>query len=310
MTSDAAPETQSTDEAPSELATPAAQRAASRLARQQRDTFFRVTQVTLAFLVVVALVGAVHLPPGPSRIAGAISFVALLVSLIATSYAQQKKFDERWHQARATAEQIRSLAWQYAVGGGTYGVSEEAESQVAQRFLADINKIVDASPVPAVQVGEGESQITREMKELRRLPLAAREKRYLKERLRGQIEYFRERGAAADTRHGRWELATILLQLGGLVGAFLKAVGFHAVDFAGIAATGAAASTAWLQTRKYSRIRTSYGQTHHKLVSKKDQLELYPITDEAEWSRYVVDVEEILRAENAEWEAIQAGGRA
>lgn len=67
--------------------------------------------------------------------------------------------------------------------------------------------------------------------------------------------------------------------------------------------------TAWLQTRKYSRIRTSYGQTHHKLVGKKDQLELYPIEDESEWSRYVVDVEDILRAENAEWEAIQAGGR-
>lgn len=203
MTSDVAPDTRSTGAASSELATPAAQRAASRLARQQRDTFFRVTQITLAFLVVVALAGAVHLPPGPSRIAGAISFVALLVSLIATSYSQQKKFDDRWHQARATAEQIRSLAWQYAVGGGTYGIASQAEGEVAQRFLGDINKIVDASPVPAVHVGEGESQITHEMRDLRRLPLAAREDRYLNERVKGQIDYFRDRGADADTRHGR-----------------------------------------------------------------------------------------------------------
>jgi hypothetical protein len=279
---------------------------AHRTADDGQNRFVRQTGTVLVLSCLAAVGGAVPIPAtwggrhlDLGALAGAATFVAgLILSLILLHTRPQ----QRWYEGRAAAESIKTLSWQYSVGGGAYPVHlPDAEAHL----IAQINKVI--LELPATVQPDADltpDQITDEMRDHRAAPLADRQKLYLTGRIDNQRKWYAGRTLLNRRRSTLWMGVTISAQVVGTALAAAKGFGLTDVDLLGIAAAVAASCAAWMQTKQYQALAASYDVTARELQAIRAEAQIRLATpDEAEWAEFVADAETAISREHTTWRA-------
>lgn len=271
-----------------------------------QDHFVRQTGAVLVLSCLAAVGGAVPIPVrwggrdlDLGALAGALAFVAGLILSMILLYSRPQ---QRWYQGRAAAESIKTLSWQYSVGGGAYPVDlPDAE----KHLIAQIKKVILELPAtgqPDADLTPG--QITDEMRSSRCAPLADRQKLYLTDRIDNQRKWYAGRTRLNRRRSNTWMGVTIGAQIVGAALAGVKGFGISDVDLLGIAAAVAASCAAWMQTKQYQALAASYDVTARELTAIRTEAEVRLATpDEAEWAEFVADAETAISREHTTWRA-------
>jgi hypothetical protein len=147
--------------------------------------------------------------------------------------------------------------------------------------------------------GPNERQITDWMTSVREQPLSVRRRAYEEGRLLDQVRWYGAKALENDARAKRWSLITIALQAAGVLAATLRVAGVLDVDLMGVAATAAAAATAWLASKDHSGLAEAYSTTAHELALVRD--ELPEGDDETGWGTFVADAEAAISREHTRW---------
>lgn len=265
--------------------------------------FLWLTRLTLIALVVAAVAGAVSISDKHDWPA-----VAALLAMLAAGAGRlllfQNRPEQSWYDARAGAESVKTLAWQYAAAGGAFPIDEDEEAprkQLIERFrrlVADGRGL--RRPPEARQ-----RDVTEWMIAVRRAPLEQRRYVYLHHRILDQIAWYAAAADRNETAARRWMLITVSIQAVGVVGAVLRVTGTLNFDLISIAAASAAAATAWLEAKDHSSIAEAYARTAHELALVRDDLpdEL----DEGRWATFVGDAESAISREHTSWLARRRG---
>ena len=277
---------------------------ASSLGAQQR--FLRATKFRLFFLLAASVCGVSSLRIGVSStdwaaVGAVISFSAALVT---EGYLLRTRPEQTWYEGRAAAESVKTLSWRYAMGGEPFLIggphSEDEIEDIFLHQLGSVFEVVKELDVTPSSVGQ---QITAPMRAVRATSLDDRKRIYEEGRVEDQQRWYQEKAQwnAAWARH--WTIIMAAVEVGGVAGAILKAVGAIDSDLLGLFGTFAVAIAAWLQTKQHRSLATAYTVTALELASVRTKI--HRQRTEADWAYFVSDAEEAFSREHTLWKASQ-----
>lgn len=285
-----------------ELTFPALFTAVDEAATGNQKTLLGLRKVEFAALVLAA--GASEIPGDALWGFGPVATVLLFVlALVLRVSRKDQDAEKTWYDSRAAAESVKSLTWQYAVGGEAFRTDDPgAAGRYTDELKAILNELKELD-VPAA--GKTRGAVTSEMQALRDAALPTRIDVYRRLRVEDQLEWYKQKAEWNKTRAGRWgggmiaaEAIAVLLGLG-------RALGMFDVDWLSIFAALAAVLAAWQQTKNYLGLSNSYSVTSHDVTLVAASL--HDVVDEAAWSQVVHDAEAAFSREHTVWRARRQG---
>lgn len=292
----------STSKAITELEMPALWVSTDACATESQHRFYLAKGAELLGLILAAGLSIV-----PSSFAGGAGSIVALVLFVGVVILQVSRVgqtaEKRWYDARAAAESIKSVSWQYAVGGEAFRLSDP---QAMSRFVGTMQRILQA--VPHLDIGAVRSTPagpTSSMETLRAATQPDRSSAYLRLRVDDQVGWYSAKAAWNKRRALVYTVATVVLELTAVVaGAIQIKVGAD-IDILSFAAAGATGLVGWTESKKYAFHAESYSVTSHEvgLVSTS----LAGESDEDEWAQGVHDAEAAFSREHTMWQARRQG---
>lgn len=282
----------------SEPELPALWKAADDASASNQKSFFNIKRWELGGLAVGA---AAALLPGPIwwSVGPFVCVAAFILVLALQAFDVGARAEARWYDARATAESIKSAAWQFAVGGEAFRLSDaDAEERFTRRLeavLAAVPKL-DIGPVSGTAAG-----VTPSMELIRALPLADRISVYRQFRAQDQVRWYARK---AQLNRARSRLFKRVIIGVGVVAIAVGVVRFKLEfdpDFLGLLAAICAGLIAWTQAKKYAFLAESYSVTSHEVNLVAATLK--SAKSEDEWAQLVHDAEAAFSREHTMWQA-------
>jgi hypothetical protein len=282
-------------------------RTADRAALRRQTGYLRAVALGLAAAVLAAVGSAISVDLTPNLdLGGLISAVGFLAGAVLTALLYFRKIDQTWYENRAVAESIKSMSWQYAVRGGVFHETDEAD---AVEFGHRARRMVRRMRFAGLTLTGDNDAVTPGMTAIRGLPLAERRRLYLEQRIENQNRYYRRRSEENRIRAGRWFVTALVCHVAGLVLAWLKVTNTVNADLLGIAATAAAGALAWVQTRDSQNLTESYRVTAYELADVLGEARAHTGTlSEEQWSLFVRDGERVISREHTLWLARREQG--
>lgn len=267
--------------------------------RGQRQTFV-LSKLRLVSAVLAALGGALSWKLGRFDVWALVALFGFLAALFAEIMLWTQRPERDWTAGRMIAEDIKSLAWRFSVGGHPFPVTMPL-AQARKLFQHRVNEIVARDGV-GLTFHSVSRQTTAPMAELRSKPLDERRQTYLDQRITNQQEYY---SASASLHQRRANRLRVLLVAGELLAVVLAAgrgFGVWDDDISGVMAAVVASGAAWLGLRQYEKLRLTYSIAANNLAYVSGLLAEAPAD---EWEASVMDAEETFRKENTTWMAGQ-----
>jgi hypothetical protein len=264
--------------------------------------FLRATQLRLAMLILAGGSGAIGLGGEGFEWLGIVAAATFSVALIAEVFILILRPERVWYDGRSAAESVKTLAWRYAVRGKPFDFGE-AERREADRFFLDrLREILrDLRNLDLAPSLDGQEQITQPMRELRATSLEERKAAYKIGRIEDQRRWYSRSSSRDETRARLWMTAMITMEVAGVALGLLRAAGALEFDLLGLAATIAAAITAWMQAKQHQTQARAYFLAAQELAAIHSEIEL-PDTED-EWASFVDQAEESVSREHTLWRA-------
>lgn len=231
---------------------------------------------------------------------GLLSGVGFLSGIGISIYALSTRPERSWYDGRAAAESIKTLSWQYSVGGGIFSLGHPNNPD--QLYLERLRDIVKSMRSIELATSVRGDQITPAMRALRSKALRHRRSEYLTKRIDDQTDWYSKKARHNASRVRLWIAAAIVLQVLGLIGAAAKAAGIVDLDLLGITATAVAGTSAWLQSKDHQNLAESYTVTARELAVVRSRVNnLGESPSEEDWAAYVEEAEEAISREHTLW---------
>lgn len=260
----------------------------------QRQTLL-LSRVRLISAVVAAIGGAFKWKLGSQY--DLFAFVALagfFVALFAEILLWATHPEQKWNTGRFVAEQIKSLAWRYAVGGdpfptGSANVKQELQVRVAEVVSAHGKKIALSSTNPAG---------AERMAQLRAKPFEERRTTYREGRVREQLDWYRARARTNEFRANMWRILLIAGEFVAILFAGARVMGVWDVDMSGVMAAAVAGGAAWLGLKQHENLYQGYSAAAAELALIYERL---ADTEEPDWTAAVTEAEAAISKEHMAW---------
>jgi hypothetical protein len=238
-------------------------------------------------------------PPVAAFLAGG-SAVLFALSIVTSVVLKVRKYDKVWYGARAAAESVKSMAWQYATRNEPYADMESADGL----FVTNLKAVFDERKQLAYAIGPGlpdAQQITPRMRQLRQLPILERRNVYLMQRIKGQKGWYAHKAVANKHAESRLFWLFVCAQMLAFVAALWRLRSPEITNFTGLFAAIATSAMAWLQTKKHQEQAQAYSVAAHELSLIEARAE--SIKDDLSLSRFVGDAETAISREHTLWVA-------
>lgn len=231
-----------------------------------------------------------------------ISGLCLLISTFLTIILLIRKFEDSWYQGRALAESCKTLTWRFMTRSELFedGVPlSEAKSKFVQRIQALKAEFPDLNRILNTDIVNG-PVITQKMLDVRSLSLAERKQCYINQRIEDQKSWYAKKAAYNSSQYSLWFFIIIVSQ-------FLSLVTIVCLisnpktnwNFVGFFTTVSAVSLSWLQLKRHQELKQAYTTTANELniiLALSDD-----ISNETEFSKFVLDSENAVSREHTLW---------
>jgi hypothetical protein len=263
-------------------------------ARAQRQ-FLRWTKWFLVLNVGAAALGAAALSNDRAKQAAMLATALFAIGFLLTGRIAAEKPNRQWYDFRAAAESAKTLAVQYAVGGGPFGLN----APDADRQFREAVRAIPAALSNLPAIGPQGDPITPGLQEIRDRPRPERQEIYLRDRVQDQRVWYLNEALANQRAAARWRNVTFFCQALGIGGGAVRAAGLWDVNLLGIAAALTATAAAWMRTKDYEGLAEAYKVTGREL--EKVEAEGRNVMSEDEWAEYVGDAENAFSREHTLW---------
>lgn len=227
------------------------------------------------------------------------TLVFFLIALLVRVSGIGDRAEKNWYDSRAAAESLKSLSWQYAVGGEAFSISDKTSDA---RLFKSINKVLTILPNLDIPASDGEhSTITLEMRNLRSSEKVVRAGKYASDRVKDQVAWYKKKAIWNKKQARIWRNILIAVEFVAVLLGLLRLVELFEVNWLGIFAAAASGVAAWQQTRNFSLLSESYAITSHEVVLVQEYLDAH--VDEAGWAEAVGKAETAFSREHTLWGA-------
>lgn len=271
-------------------------RADAASARTQR-LYMRGVRVHLLLLLAAAAAGVA---PADDRTAAVVVATTMFLSFVAQLTLKIARYDDRWFDARAVAENIKCAAWQYAMRSLDEQDSSNADDAFHDSVTEIERRLPDASRDLAREDADGSgSTITPWMRRTRAASLADRLTCLRVHRIEEQRRWYSAKAAENARAEEIWTWSTLAVEAVAVVIAVVQVAVLWPVSIGPVLAAAAAALVAWRQTKRFSDLGTTYRVAADDLGRLADVADR--VTDEDGLRQLVAHVEAAISREHALW---------
>jgi hypothetical protein len=234
--------------------------AADRASQNAQQLFLCLNRLRFSSLVVIAGLSGIA-----SHVNGLKDAVPLLVVLgwllaLGLSLALRLgRFDDKWFQCRAIAENVKRLVWQYA--SGVRIDDEVPDTDADDAFVDGVGRLRDRVKTLAGSLAEelqdGET-ITEWMRASRSKSPAERLAQYKTARLQDQIDWYSRKAKFNGDQEKKWFFMVLISELLALAVAFVQLRLWVEVSIATVFVTFSATLVAWSQLKRFSDLASAY----------------------------------------------------
>lgn len=263
-------------------------------AGQQRQ-FFALKAIELSALAAGALVGTLAV----DDLWGAAGIAALLCFVLAVGIRLSgagRSAEKRWYDARAAAESIKSLSWQYAVGGEAF---RKGDIDPDGAFVTHLRQVLHAVPRLDVPATDASAVVTDDMRGLRAADQDERCRRYREARIDDQVAWYARKARSNRRRSRAWSAVVATLELAAVAVGAARIRGSIDIDLLGVFAATSAGLIAWTQAKNYTQLSESYAVTSHEVGLVAASVRA-GVSEEA-WAQSVHDAEAAFSREHTLW---------
>lgn len=275
--------------------------AAEKKSAEQQRVFYATTAAQLGALTlaaVTALLPTEYL----GRVGPATTLLLFLLAFGLQISGISGQAEQRWYDARAAAESIKSAAWQFAVGGESFRIDDARAGTRFTELLRDVLRTLHSLDIG--DATDTTASVTESMKNVRNTDLEDRRTTYLRGRVQNQVTWYSRKAQWSKRRAWQVGAAVIVTEGIAIVLGLLRVMGNLDSDLLGAVAAAAAGLIGWSQAKKYSLLAESYGVTSHEVGLIGASLDS---SDEAAWAQSVHDAEAAFSREHTMWRARRQG---
>jgi Mg2+/citrate symporter len=240
----------------------------------------------------------------PSSVYGAMSAAFLfLVTLAILIYLNFRKPSDTWYNSRAIAESVKTRSWRWMMRAEPYHENQNSEI-VSKQFISDLKAILhqnlSLSNQFKAEIGI-KDPITDKMKKIRALPINDRLEVYKEERINKPANWYSQKSNYNKRSASFWFWISVMLHSTAIFMLLYRISNPSSNLPIEVLATAAGAVLTWLQAKKHNELRSSYALTAHEIVLIKG--EALGITNEIQFSEFVIDSESAFSREHTQWAA-------
>jgi hypothetical protein len=265
---------------------------------------FLLVRVKIAVFVAIAVVTSVTwVQVSNLRTVGDITLAILIVGSISfTAIMNSKKFDRGWLSNRMIAESAKTEAWLFMMNTDPYDKAK-TEAKAETLFLSRLNDILRKFPLASPHLAKGlqnGTQITDQMKNVRKESFEARREFYLKNRVQEQRLWYIEKAEWNGKQENLWSAITWSLEF---IAAALAIINIRldemVVSPVGIVTAVGAAVLSWVNAKSYAEPAELYGVVSENLALYEERISR--AENEKELSYLTGEVEDAINREHAVW---------
>lgn len=267
---------------------------ASVLSGRAQKRFFMFLGTNL--LLLVTSISSTELVSDAS-ISSLVLLLQLLVSISCAIALAFWKDQQVWYESRALAESIKTMAWRYMMRSDPYHTKGDDKPL----FIANLTKLLEDNRSLKFEALTGE-QITNKMSQVRASDWLHKMQFYLKDRIEDQLQWYKVKSENNSKKSKWWYLFVIFLHIIAICFlVFLIQGSLKQLWVVTIVLATASASMAWLQTKRFQELASSYALTMHDIQMLKALAST--ITNEQDFSKFVGDSENAFSREHTQWRA-------
>ena len=284
---------------------PALHNAASEASTTAQNRYIKLFLFNLLLLIIGALLSAVSLQSEPVKATFAmIAGILFTFSLLVAGAIGVKRYERTWYGGRAIAESAKTLAWKYMTGAEPYEIALTPR-EADERFARDLSAVLEQRKHLSGALKGKLSispQITDTMRLIRGLPTDERKDIYVTQRIENQREWYTEKATTNQSREWWWFILILIAQGLAAASAFVL-VRWPSVPvrLAGVFATLAAGSIAWLQVKRHQELAQSYNLAAQELGVIA--ISATHVSTDQELSKFVSNAESAVSREHTMWVA-------
>ncbi len=279
---------------------PALFRAADLASRDEQRKFSRRMAVYLSLQVIAGVGGLVdiHLRDGTINFGGMLSAASFLGALAVSWSATTENLESNWHQFRACAESVKTLAWRYAVAAEPFP-SDMSDTEADELFARRLRDLMNGLRGTVFPPPGNPTQITQQMRQMRALPLSERIDCYAQGRIEEQLTWYTEKALVNRRRAAQWRSAAAVTAIIGLFSGAARAFTIIDLDWLGVLASLSASLTAWTQTRQHVALASNYSIAAQEISLIRDNIPYQ--ASATTWTGFTTDAELAISREHTMW---------
>jgi hypothetical protein len=270
-------------------------------AQRRHKSLLRADLLLLVTAALVSAMGSTVDPTSDWSRAWHLSALVFLITAVFLKIANRHlRYDALWFDGRAVAESVRTLAWRYMMQARPFDTDEPQVRAEFTRRLRDIVNEHSAFEAELHRLPANQQQITPTMRHVRALAFEERRALYSQHRASDQADWYRRKAAQTRTTSNHWFWVSLAAEFLAISIAVVQLL-TDMVDLIGVAATIAAAVTAWNEAERNAELAKTYGRTAHELSLLDDRIQ--EVSDDVAFAAVVTEVEDVLASEHAMWVA-------
>lgn len=275
---------------------PALHAVANRASDRQQSLYFGLVLAEYVALLAVSVLSVNIVPDRRYIILYGVLLGAALAALVVRSVL---KPEQRWYQARALAESVKTIAWKFAMAAKPFEHDAGDRRRLRQmlRELLDVNRSVSSQFDGS---NAGGDQITAEMEALRMLPQSQRLDVYMRDRVEDQIGWYGRKSKANSSTGRRFAVALGCLYVIAFVVLLVRLDQPRWIyAFPDPLILLGASVLGWMQIKRFNELGTSYSLTAAEIAILKSRAP--EIADDVALSVFIDDAEEAFSREHTQW---------
>lgn len=275
---------------------PALYAVADRASGRQQKLYFSLVFGEYASLIAVAVMSVNMVGDRRYIIVYGLFLAAALGLLVARTLL---KPEQRWYQARALAESVKTTAWKFAMGARPF----QHDADDRQRLRQMLRELLAANRSLGAQFDgktSGGDQIPVELEAIRALPRTERLNLYMRDRVENQLDWY-GRKSRSNAGAGQSFAVTIgALYITAFVVFWVRMewpdwIYAHPDPIVLLAAS----VLGWMQIKRFNELGASYALTANEIGILKSRAP--EIEDDEALSLFIDDAEEAFSREHTQW---------
>lgn len=272
---------------------------------QQQKYYLAGAKTEMFFIVITAIASGfyIYTQDNINKLFSIITMISIFLAFIVRICELIMKWERKWFDTRAIAESVKTTTWRYVTAIKPYSENVE-EKLIDEIFVNELNEIFKARPNAHAAMALCDSsdgqQITDRMREIRKMAIKDRLSLYLKQRVKDQKEWYKNKAKFNESKENFWFFSIMICELLTiLLAAFMVFKPFGIFNPIGLMTTLAAIFCAWAQIKKHRELSQSYSLAEQELTSI-ESLGLH-VNDQQSLDEFVINTENAISREHTMW---------